>query len=119
VAVIQSMARDNRLWGAERIRGKLLNLGIRVSQRTIQKYLRPERARPSSQTWSTFPHNHAHEIWACDFLPITDLFFHSLFAFFIMDLQSRKVIHIAVIRHPTDVWVSQQLREATPFGMMP
>ncbi len=119
VALIKSMARDNRLWGAERIRGELLKLGIRVSKRTIQKYLRPERARPSSQTWSTFLHNHAQEIWACDFLPITDLFFRSLFAFFIIELQSRKVMHVAVTRHPTDAWVAQQLREATPFGQAP
>ena len=84
------MALNNRLWGAERIRGELLKLGIRVSKRTIQKYMRQERARPTSQTWSTFLHNHAQEIWACDFLPVTDLFFRSLFAFFIIELKSEK-----------------------------
>jgi hypothetical protein len=57
VALIQTMACDNRLWGAERIRGGLLKLGIRVSKRTIQKYMRQPRARPSSQTWSAFLHN--------------------------------------------------------------
>jgi putative transposase len=119
VALIQTMARDNRLWGAERIRGELLKLGIHVSKRTIQKYMRPERTHPSSQTWSTFLNNHAHQIWACDFLPITDLFFRSLFAFFIIELKSRKVIHVGVTRHPTDAWVAQQLREATPFGQAP
>jgi putative transposase len=119
VALIQAMARDNRLWGAERIRGELLKLGIHASKRTIQKYMRQPRVRPSSQTWSTFLHNHAHEICACDFLPVTDLFFRSLFVFFIIELKSRKVIHVAVTRHPTDAWVAQQLREATPFGMAP
>jgi putative transposase len=74
---------------------------------------------PPLETWSTFLHNHAHEIWACDFLPVTDLFFRSLFAFFIIELKSRKVIHVRVTRHPTDAWVTQQLREATPFGMTP
>ena len=113
------MARDNRLWGAERIRGELLKLGIHVSKRTIQKYMRQQRVRPSSQTWATFLHNHAHEIWACDFLPVTDLFFRSLFAFFIIELKSRKVIHVGVTRHPTDAWVAQQLREATPYGQAP
>src|SRR5215471_19345993 len=68
VALIKSMAHDNRLWGAERIRGELLKLGIHVAKRTIQKYMRTERIQPSSQTWSTFLHNHASEIWACDFL---------------------------------------------------
>lgn len=119
IRLIQTMARDNRLWGAERIRGELLKLGIRVSKRTVQKYMRQPRARPSTQTWGTFLHNHAHDIWACDFLQVTDLFFRSLFAFFIIELQSRKVIHVAVTRHPTDAWVAQSLREATPFGQAP
>lgn len=119
VALIQAMARDNRLWGAERIRGELLKLGIRVAKRTIQKYMHQGRARPSSQTWSTFLHNHAAEVWACDFLPITDLLFRSLFAFFIIDLKTRKVIHVGVTRHPSDAWVAQQLREATPYGQAP
>ena len=119
VALIQTMACDNRLWGAERIRGELLKLGIHVSKRTIQKYLWKPRTPPSAQAWRTFLHNHAHEIWTCDFLPVTDLFFRSLFVFFIIELQRRKVIHIAVTRHPTDVWVSQQVREATPFGQAP
>jgi putative transposase len=119
VALIQSMALNNRLWGAERIRGELLKLGIHVSKRTIQKYMRRQRSRPSSQTWSTFLHNHASEIWACDFLPVTNLFFRSLFAFFIIELLSRKVVHVGVTRHPTDAWIAQQLREATPYGQTP
>ncbi len=101
------------------MRGELLKLGMHVSKRTIQKYMRTGRIRPSSQSWGTFLQNHASEIWACDFLPVTDLFFRSLFAFFIIELKSRKVIHVAVTRHPTDVWVAQRLREATPFGMAP
>src|SRR5579862_9416410 len=81
--------------------------------------MRKPRARPSSQTWGTFLQNHAHEIWACDFLPVTDLFFRSIYAFFIMELKSRKVMFVGVTRHPTDAWVSQQLREATPYGQAP
>src|SRR5215472_14304708 len=105
VALIKEMARDNRLWGAERIRGELLKLGIRVSERTIQKYMRAVRTtRPHGQTWKTFLHNHGQNIWACDFLQVTDLFFRSLFAFFIIDLHSRKVIHVGETRSPTDTW---------------
>jgi putative transposase len=90
VALIQVMARDNRLWGAERIRGELLKLGIRVCKRTIQKYMRHARTpKQRGQNWATFLHNHAQEMWACDFLQITDLFFRSLFAFFIIELHSR------------------------------
>jgi len=120
VDLIKEMARDNRLWGAERIRGELLKLGIRVCKRTIQKYMRTVRSQqPRGQTWATFLHNHARQIWACDFLPVTDLFFRSLFAFFIIELKSRKVIHVGVTRSPTDAWTAQQLREATAFGVGP
>jgi hypothetical protein len=114
------MTRDNRLWGAERIRGELLKLGIRVCKRTIQQYMRAVRtSRPGGQTWKTFLHTHAQQIWACDFLPVTDLFFRSLFAFFNTLLHSRKVIHVGVTRSPADAWVAQQLREATAYGQGP
>ena len=70
IALIKEMASNNRLWGAERIRGELLKLGLRVCKRTIQKYMRPVRtARPRGQTWSTFLHTHAEQIWACDASP--------------------------------------------------
>ncbi len=120
VALIREMARDNRLWGAERIRGELLKLGITVSKRTVQRYMR--RARPprrSGQTWATFLRTHAPDIWACDFLQVTDLWFRALFAFVIVEHASRRVVHVGVTRHPTDAWVAQQLREATPFGTAP
>jgi hypothetical protein len=58
-------------------------------------------------------------VGACDFLQVTDLFFRPLFAFFIVELKSRKVIHVNVTRSPTDLWVAQQLREATPYGQTP
>jgi len=92
VALIKEMARENRLWGAERIRGELLKLGIRVCKRTIQKYMRHARIpRQRGQNWGTFLQNHAKDIWVCDFLQVTDLFFRSLFAFFIIELKSRRV----------------------------
>jgi putative transposase len=120
IALIKQMAKDNRLWGAERIRGELLKLGIRVCKRTIQKYMRHVRThQPGGQNWATFLHNHAAQIWACDFLQVTDLFFRPLFAFFLTLLQSRKVIHVGVTRSPTDAWVAQQLREATRMDKHP
>jgi hypothetical protein len=64
------MARNNRLWGAERIRGELLKLGFHVCKRTIQKDMRPVRASGSrGQKWSAFLHTHAEQIWACDASP--------------------------------------------------
>ena len=118
--LVKQMARDNPLWGAERIRGELRKLDIRVSKRTIQKYMRQvPRPRRSGQRWTTFLRNHAHETWACDFLQVSDLLFRPLFAFFLVELGSRRVVHIGVTRHPTDAWVTQQLREATPYGERP
>jgi putative transposase len=67
IALIRQMAKDNRLWGAERIRGELLKLGLRVCKRTIQKYMRTVRTKPPrGQKWSTFLRNHAANIWAGD-----------------------------------------------------
>jgi transposase InsO family protein len=119
VALIRQMAAANRLWGAERIRGELLKLNIHVAKWTIQKYMREVRPPHAGQTWATFLHNHAHAIWAADFLPVTDLLFRPLYAFFVIELASRRVVHVGVTRHPTDAWVAQQLREATPFGDHP
>ncbi len=68
---------------------------------------------------ATILRNHAGEVWACDFLPVTDLLFRPLYAFFVVALGSRRVVHVGVTRHPTDAWVAQQLREATPFGQRP
>jgi putative transposase len=63
VALIQEMAVQNRLWGAERLRGELLKLGLRASWRTIQKDMRHVRTtRPSGQNWATFLRTHAEQI---------------------------------------------------------
>jgi putative transposase len=120
IALIREMAAKNRLWGAERIRGELLKLDIHVCKRTIQKYMRYVRTlQPRGQKWVTFLRNHAADIWACDFLQVTDLIFRPLFAFFVIELKTRRVIHVGVTRSPTDPWVAQQLREATPYGQVP
>ena len=71
------------------------------------------------QTWGTFIKNHAGETWACDFLQTYDLFFRTVFVYFIIELESRRVVHYGVTRAPSDVWVAQQLREATPYDAGP
>ncbi len=120
IVPIRRMAAEHPRWGAERIRGELGKVGIRVAKRTIQTYRRGHRApRPRGQTWATFLRNHAPDIWACDFLPVTGLLFRPLFAVSIVELASRRVVHVGVTRHPTDAWVAQQLREATPFDQRP
>ena len=80
--------------GAERIRGELLKLGIRVSKRTIQKHKRASRPRR--------PHRqHAKEIWACDFLQTYDIFFRPLFAFVFIELATRKVVFASTTSCPS------------------
>jgi putative transposase len=103
IELIRRMAREDLLWGAERIQGELLKLGLQVAKRTIQKYMQqawPPRA--SGQTWSTFLKNHAQDLWACDFLPVVDLFFRQAFVFFVTELGSRQVVHFGMTRAPTD-----------------
>jgi putative transposase len=119
VSLIQEMATENRLWGAERIRGELLKLGIRVSKRTIQKYMRSLHRRRGGQTWSTFVKNHAADIWCCDFVQTYDLMFRPLFLFFLVNQGARRVVHLAATRHPTQDWTAQQLRNATMDGVAP
>jgi hypothetical protein len=69
ITLIRQMAKENRLWGAERIRGELLKLGMHVCKRTVQKYMRHVRMpQPRGQRWATFLRNHAGQIWACDAL---------------------------------------------------
>jgi putative transposase len=120
VELIRRLADQNRLWGAERIRGELLKLGIKVAKRTIQKHMRRLREpRPWGQSWSTFLRNHMHQTWACDFLQLYDIWFQPIFAFFIIELGSRRVVHVGVTRNPSRTWVAQHLRNATPLGEGP
>ena len=115
--LIQRLAMENRLWGAERIRGELVKLGIRVAKRTVQKYMQDARGRgPDGQAWATFLRNHGHRTWAWDFLQFYDVWFQPIFAFFMIDLGSRKVVQVGVTRTPTSTWVAQQMRNATACG---
>ena len=115
------MATENVTWGAERIRGELLKLGINVSKRTIQRYL-PRTGRPppspSTQTWATFLKNHGPQIWACDFTQVYNLFFQSVFVFVIIKLSSRRIVHVALsaasTAHPTDAWVAHNFSKEPP-----
>lgn len=106
------MAAENK-WGAERIRGELLELGIAVSKRTVQRHMRGVRnPEKPPQDWKIFLANHAQDVWACDFIRAFDALFRPIFAFFIVEHESREVVHFNVTRSPSDAWVAQQLREA-------
>ncbi|MFZ1043807.1 MAG: helix-turn-helix domain-containing protein [Anaerolineales bacterium] len=92
IVLIRKMAKENPLWGAERIRGELLKLGMEVSKRTIQKYLPKERgSSSSSQTWATFIKNQAIGIWACDFTVVYDWLFRQSYVYVVMERQTRRI----------------------------
>jgi putative transposase len=118
--LIQEMAAQNATWGEERIANELkLKLGIRVSPRTVGKYLRmggPVHTPDPKQRWLTFVRNHAQAITACDFFVVVTATFRTLYVFVIMELGTRRILHHNVTAHPTAEWTSQQFREALPGG---
>lgn len=119
-ALIRQMAQDNPTWGQERIANELLlKLGLRVSPRTVRKYM-PKRLnhgpgkRVQSQRWATFLRNHAQAIMACDFCVAITATFHLLYVFVVIEHATRKILHVNVTAHPTAEWTLQQLRDAIP-----
>ena len=105
--LIREMARDNPSWGEERIANELkLKLGIRVSPRTVAKYVRsgsPVRTPDPKQRWLTFVHNHAKVIIACDFFVVVTATFRVLYIFVVLELGSRRIVHYSVTAHPTKI----------------
>jgi putative transposase len=118
--LIRRVAHENPSWGEERIANELLlKLGLRVSPRTIRKYLPKVPAAPAGhrrrdQRWSTFLKNHAAAIIACDFCVVVSATFRILYVLVVMEHASRRIIHLNVTAHPTAAWTLQQLREAIP-----
>ena len=119
-ALIRRMARDNWTWGEERIANELLlKLGLRVSPRTVRKYMpqhvdRGPGKRIQAQRWRTFVRNHAQAIVACDFCVAVTATFQMLYVFVVIEHASRRLLHVNVTAHPTSAWTLQQLREAIP-----
>jgi transposase InsO family protein len=114
------MARDNPTWGEERIANELLlKLSLRVSPRTVRRYLptrldRGEPHRISSQRWRTFVRNHAQAIIACDFCVVITATFRFLYVFVVIEGASRRILHGNVIAHLTAWWTLQQSRAVIP-----
>jgi transposase InsO family protein len=112
------MALENPLWGAPRIHGELLKLGVQVSQATVAKYM-ARTASPPSQSWRTFLTNHVQQIAAADFFVVPTAMYRLLFVLVILAHDRRRIVHVAVTRHPTAAWTAQQLREAFPWDQTP
>ena len=116
--LIRQMSMANPLWGAPRIHGELLKLGIEVSQATVGRYL-PWRPKAPSPTWRSFLHNHMTEIAAIDMFVVATATFRLLYALIVLGHDRRKVIHFEVTRNPTQVWLSRQMTEAFPWDTAP
>jgi hypothetical protein len=112
--LIQRMSRANPLWGAPRIHGELLKLGIAVAQSTVAKYLQQHR-KPPSQNWRTFLTNHVEQTASIDFFTVPTATFRVLFVFVVLSHARRRVVHFGVTEHPTEEWTAQQIREAFPW----
>jgi transposase InsO family protein len=116
--LIGQMSRANPLWGAPRIHGELLKLGIEVSQATVAKYMVRRRGRPSP-TWRSFLHNEALGIAAIDMFVVPSATFRLLFVMLILAHDRRKIVRFDVTQHPTACWLSRQVTEAFPWDTAP
>jgi putative transposase len=116
--LIRKMSVANPRWGAPRIHGELLKLGIEVSQATVAKYIVRHR-KPPSQTWRTFLKNHMKTLVSADFFAVPTISFRFLFVFVILGHDRRRPIHFAVTEHPTAEWTARQLLGAFPWDNAP
>src|SRR3989454_405488 len=117
-ALVAQMAAANPLWGAPRIHGELLKLGIAVSERTLSR-LMPKRPGPPSQTWRAFLTNHVQDLVSIDFFAVPTVRLRVLFVFVVLAHDRRRVLHFNVTEHPTAAWTAQQIVDALPDDSAP
>jgi len=115
--LIHRMAKDNPLWGAPRIHGEMLKLGIVVSQAAVSKYM--GRRKPPSQTWRTFLRNHAKDIVSVDFFTVPTATFRVLYVLLVISNARRFVVHFNVTTSPSAEWTGQQIINAFPWDTAP
>ena len=116
--LIRRMSFENPLWGAPKIHGELLKIGIDVAQSTVSKYMVPRQGRPL-QTWKTFLRNHAEGIASIDVFVVPTVTFEQLFGFLVLGHGRRRLIWYAVTAHPTAEWLARQITEAFPWDTVP
>jgi putative transposase len=112
-ALIRQMAESNPFWGAPRIHGELLKLGLEVSERTVSR-LMPKSRKPPSQTWRAFLNHHVEQLVLIDFFAVPTATFRVLFVLVVLAHHRRRLIHFNVTEHPTALWTAQQIVEAFP-----
>ena len=120
--LIRQLSIANPFWGAPRIHGEFLKLGIDVSQTTVAKYMAKAR-RPPSQGWRTFLHNHAYGIASMDLFVVPTVSFRLLYGILILQHARRELLWLGVTAHPTAEWIAQAIgrgfwlaRDTTLYG---
>jgi putative transposase len=116
--LVDKMGAANPLWGAPRMHGELVKLGIAVSERTVSRLLR-RRRRPPSQTWRTFLTNHLTSLVSMDFFTVPTLTGRVLFVLVLLGHHRRRIVHLAITEHPTAAWTAQQVIDAFPYDTTP
>ncbi len=116
--LIREISLANPLWGAPRIHGELLKLGIEVAQTTVAKYMARGR-HPPSQSWKTFLRNHAEGIASIDFFVVPTATCKLLFGLLIIRHERRRLIHVGITANPTADWIARQVSEAFPWDTAP
>ena len=116
--LIREISLVNPLWGAPRIHGELLKLGIEIAPSTVARYMARRRS-PPSQFWKTFLKNHADGIAAIDFFVVSTIGFKFLFGLVVLRHGRRLLIHVGATSHPTAEWIARQISEAFPWDSSP
>jgi transposase InsO family protein len=116
--LVRRISRENALWGAPRIHGELLKLGVEIAQSTVAKYMARRRG-PPSQGWKTFLHNHAPDVAAIDLFVVPTVGLKLLYGLTIIHLERRRLVWTNVSTNPTVEWIARQITEAFPWDQAP
>jgi transposase InsO family protein len=116
--LIRTMSEANPLWGAPRLHGELLKLGIDIGETSVSKYMK-RHPKPPSQTWRTFLETHVRSLVSVDFFVVPTIRFQVLYVFLVLAHDRRRILHVNVTAHPTAEWTAQQLRDAFPWNTVP
>jgi putative transposase len=116
--LIRRMANAHLKWGAPRVHGELLKLGIDISERTVSRWM-PGLRKPPSQTWRTFLDNHVGDLVSMDFFTVPTATFRVLFVLVVLAHDRRRIVHFNVTEHSTAEWIAQQIVEAFGDGKLP
>jgi hypothetical protein len=117
-ALIRRMSRENPLWGAPRIHGEMLMLGLEVAESTVSRYM-VRRRRPPSQGWKTFLRNHIGGIASLDLFVVRTISFKLLYVLVILRHARRRLVTISVTTYPTAEWIAGQVTDAFPWDEAP